>query len=101
MRNITPVVKNFIILNALMLLATFVIKSRFGIDLNERLGLYYIESPLFKPFQFVTYMFLHGDLFHLFFNMFALYMFGTALESYWGSQRFFVFYIITVLILHH
>jgi membrane associated rhomboid family serine protease len=91
----TPVVKNLIILNALMMLITFVVKSSFGTDLNDILGLYYFQSPHFHPFQIVTHMFMHGGLMHIFFNMFALWMFGRVLETVWGGKRFFIFYMVT------
>jgi membrane associated rhomboid family serine protease len=87
------VVKNLIIINALMLFASIVLE-RFGIDLSDYLGLHYWKSHYFKPWQFVTHMFMHGDFMHLFFNMFALWMFGTILENVWGPKRFLTFYLI-------
>jgi len=97
MRNLPPVVKNLIIINALMLLITYVLEGRFGISLTKILGLYYYESELFEPYQIVSHMFMHGGLPHLFFNMFALFMFGGALENHWGSKRFFIYYVFTGL----
>lgn len=91
------VVKNLLIINALALLAGFVFQSSLGLDLNRILGLYYFQSDFFKPYQIVTHMFMHGGLFHLFFNMFALFMFGRVLESVWGSKRFFIYYFFTGL----
>ncbi|MCK5171654.1 MAG: rhomboid family intramembrane serine protease, partial [Bacteroidales bacterium] len=76
-----PVVKNLIIINIIMLLATWVLGNAFGIQLSQVLGLHYFKSDLFQPYQFVTHMFMHGGLMHLFFNMFALYMFGRVLET--------------------
>ncbi|GET30736.1 rhomboid family intramembrane serine protease [Prolixibacter sp. SD074] len=93
---IPPVVKNLIMLNVLMLVATWALKS-FGIDLTEKLALYYPASPHFQPYQFVTHMFMHGGFMHLFFNMFALYMFGRVLEMVWGPKRFLIFYFVTGL----
>lgn len=93
---VPPVVKNLIIINTLMLLATFILQAR-GIDLARILGLHYIESPEFKPYQLVTHMFMHGGLMHLVFNMFALWMFGRVLESVWGPKRFFIYYFVTGL----
>jgi membrane associated rhomboid family serine protease len=58
-------------------------------------ALFYPSSPLFKPYQFVTHMFMHGGIFHLLFNMYALWMFGKILEKVWGSQRFFIYYFVT------
>ncbi len=95
--SIPPVVKNLLIINILMLFATYVGENAFGIDLSRILGLFFIKSEYFKPFQIVTHMFMHGSLAHLFFNMFALYMFGRVLESVWGPKRFFIFYIVTGL----
>jgi membrane associated rhomboid family serine protease len=93
---IPPVVKNLIIINALMLLATYVLQMR-GIDLTKLLGLHYYASPDFRPYQLVTHMFMHGGFMHLLFNMFALWMFGRVLESVWGPKRFFIYYFATGL----
>ena len=92
-----PVVKNLLIINGLCFLATLTMESTFGIDLVKIFGLYYFRSDLFQPYQFVTYMFLHADFWHIFYNMFALWMFGYLLENVWGSKRFLTFYILTGL----
>jgi membrane associated rhomboid family serine protease len=97
LNSIPPVVKNLIIINIIMLLATWVASSTFGVDLNRVLGLFYPGSPNFEPYQLVTHMFMHGGITHLFFNMFALFMFGRVLESVWGSKRFFIYYFFTGL----
>ncbi|MCE3280603.1 MAG: rhomboid family intrarane serine protease [Bacteroidetes bacterium] len=89
------VVKNLLIINALLFLATWVFANQFNTDLTDYLGLHYFTSDLFKPYQLVTYMFMHGGLDHIFFNMFALWMFGNVLENFWGSKRFLVFYMAT------
>ncbi|MFA9389344.1 MAG: rhomboid family intramembrane serine protease [Prolixibacteraceae bacterium] len=94
--NIPPVTKNLIIINALLLFATYILEPQ-GINLTRLLGLYYPGSDYFNPIQFVTHMFMHGGLSHLFFNMFALYMFGRVLESVWGPKRFLLFYLVTGL----
>lgn len=95
---IPPVVKNLILLNIILLLADFALsKGNFGINLTRILGLHYFESEYFRPYQFVTHMFMHGGLAHLFFNMFALWMFGRVLESVWGPKRFLVYYFVTGL----
>lgn len=94
--SIPPVVKNLIIINALMLLATYILSMR-GIDLVKLLGLYNVVSPHFKPYEIVTHMFMHGGFWHLAFNMFALWMFGRVLESVWGPKRFFIYYFATGL----
>jgi len=83
------VIKNLIIINALVFLYTFLDKS--GIAL---LGLHPFDSPLFKPYQLVTFMFTHGNFFHFFFNMFALWMFGNQVESIWGPKKFLIFYLV-------
>ena len=88
------VVKNLLIINILMLLATFVAYQA-RIDLSEILGLHHWSSEAFRPHQLITYMFIHGGVAHLFFNMFALYMFGKILEQVWGAKRFLIYYMIT------
>lgn len=91
----TPeVVKNIIILNVLFLLATFAMKN-FGVNLEETLGLFFFQSQWFKPWQLISHFFMHAGLAHLFFNMFALFMFGARLEQVWGPKRFLTFYFIT------
>jgi membrane associated rhomboid family serine protease len=91
---IPPVVKNLIFINVIMLLAYYAVDSVFDINLNRILGLYFPKSELFKPIQIVTHMFMHGNLTHLFFNMFALYMFGQVLEHVWGPKRFLIYYFV-------
>jgi membrane associated rhomboid family serine protease len=95
--DIPPVVKNLILINIIMLLATWVLSNIAGIQLSSVLGLHYFKSDLFSPYQYVTHMFMHGGLMHLFFNMFALYMFGRVLETVWGSKRFFIYFVVTGL----
>ena len=87
-----PVVKNIIIANCVALLATELLP--FGDELLARFALFNVESPLFHSYQVFTYMFLHGGVSHLFFNMFALWMFGRQLERELGSQRFFTYYMV-------
>ncbi len=89
-----PVVKNIILINVLMLLITYAAKSVFGVDLDMILGLYFPKSEQFMPLQIVTHMFMHGGFWHIFFNMYALYIFGGVLENVWGPKRFFIFYIV-------
>jgi len=60
-------------------------------------ALWPLGSPAFRPWQLITYAFLHGNLAHIFFNMFALFMFGRALEAYWGGRRFVLFYLVCVV----
>ena len=89
-----PIVKNLIFINILMLLAYYSVGSVFDVDLNRTLGLYFPKSEQFKPIQIVTHMFMHGGIWHLFFNMFALYMFGQVLEQVWGPKRFLIYYFV-------
>lgn len=92
-----PVIKNILIINAIFLFAQFVMRNSFGIEMADVFGLHYFFSDNFlkHPYQIITYMFMHGDIMHLVSNMFSLWMFGATLENYWGSKRFFIFYLIT------
>lgn len=89
------VTKNLLIINVLFFVATLVVRSVFHYDLNTNLALHYWDSPNFQPFQLVTYMFMHGGMTHILFNMFALWMFGSTIESYWGPKRYIVYYFAT------
>ncbi|MDD4142068.1 MAG: rhomboid family intramembrane serine protease [Bacteroidales bacterium] len=89
-----PVIKNLLIINILVYLATFFFQGVFHIDLNEILGLHFPGSSAFKPYQFITYMFAHGSFSHLFFNMFALWMFGCVIENSLGSKKFLLYYLV-------
>ncbi len=91
MQNITPVVRNLLIINALI----YFLGSIVSIDLTSIFALRNFQSEAFRPFQLVTYMFLHADLGHIFSNMFGLFMFGSMLERLWGSKRFLFFYLFT------
>ena len=88
-----PVVKNLIIANCLLYLAVRMIPS-----VNSLLGqygqLFWVGSPRFHAYQFISYMFLHGSFSHLFFNMFALWMFGRTLEYELGARRFLIYYFV-------
>ncbi len=91
--SLPPVIKNLLIINALMLVITY-----FAEDfMYGTFSLFFFESELFRPFQFVTHMFMHGGIFHLFFNMYSLVIFGVVLEHVWGSQKFFLYYMVTGL----
>jgi membrane associated rhomboid family serine protease len=92
--SLPPVVKNIIMINVLMILAYYAASSVFSIDLNSLLGLYFPKSEQFKPIQIVTHMFMHGGFMHIFFNMYALFIFGPILESVWGPKRFLIFYMV-------
>jgi rhomboid-like protein len=95
-RNMQPVVKNLLIINLLFGLATFIFLQQ-GIYLRDILGLYYINSNAFEPYQLATHFFMHDGLGHIFFNMFGLVVFGNVLERVWGAKRFLIFYFVTAL----
>lgn len=88
------VVKNLLIINVIFYLATWAAEAVWRIDLSDYLGLHYIGASDFRPYQFVTYMFMHGNFPHLFFNMFALWMFGNTIENAWGPKKFLIFYFV-------
>ena len=88
------VVKNLLIINGLLFLATISLNN-LGIDLVKIFGLHQFQSPDFRPHQLITHLFMHGSFTHLFFNMFALWMFGKILENIWGEKRFLIYYMIT------
>jgi membrane associated rhomboid family serine protease len=92
-RVLPTVVKHLLIINVLMFLAAITLE-RFHIDLTDLLGLHFFKASDFHIYQFITYMFMHANFGHLFFNMFALWMFGNTLENIWGSQRFLLFYMV-------
>ena len=93
MRSIPTVTKNLLIINILAFLAYYVLSMR-GIDLNAILGLHFFLATKFQAWQLFTYMFMHHDYMHIFFNMFALWMFGCVVERVWGPKRFLLYYII-------
>ena len=93
MNRIPQATKNLLAINVLMFLATIVMERK-GIDLAGIFGLHFFKAADFAPYQFVTYMFMHGGFSHLFFNMFALYMFGSVLERMWGVKRFLIYYFV-------
>lgn len=86
-----PVVKNLLIINALVFMATALLPVSGEI---RQFGILSLGSPWFHTYQFVTYMFLHSNFEHLFFNMFALWMFGRTLEWELGSKRFLTYYLV-------
>ncbi len=92
MRDIPAITKNLLIINVLMFAAYWVF-SRLGIDLNDLLGLHFFLSSDFHIYQIITYMFMHAGWTHIFFNMFALWMFGRIVESVWGPKRFLTYYL--------
>lgn len=91
-RNIPLITKNLLIINLIAFLAMLGLKG-WGIDLNDVLGLHFFLAGNFHVYQLFTYMFMHGGWEHILFNMFALWMFGSAVEYRWGAKRFLFFYI--------
>lgn len=91
-RNIPPVTLNLLIINCLIWLIGSMIPG-FGDTLSRVCGLHYFSSPFFRFWQPLTYMFLHGGFFHLFFNMFGVLMFGATIERLFGSKRYLLYYL--------
>jgi len=89
---VTPAVKNLIVINTIVLIATSLIGEN---TMYRAFALFPFESPLFKPWQLVTSLFMHGGFWHLFFNMYTLMIFGPVLERMWGSNKFLLFYFVT------
>lgn len=89
-----PVVKNILIINVLFFLGNGLIGNILNQESVHIFGLHFFKSEYFKPWQFITHMFMHGGWTHLFFNMFALFMFGRVLEQVWGARRFLLYYAV-------
>jgi membrane associated rhomboid family serine protease len=93
-QTIPPVIKNLLIINVLVFLA----QQTLGTEMQEKMDFWFalhdFHSVYFRPHQLITYLFMHGSIEHIFFNMFALWMFGAILENYWGAKRFLIFYMI-------
>ena len=89
MKNITETVKQLIIINVILFIGTSII----GDPVYKFLALYFPENPYFQYWQPLTHIFMHGSTMHIFFNMFALYSFGSVLEQMWGGKKFLFFYI--------
>ena len=89
MNEITPVVKQLLIVNVILFVASLILPV-----LNQYFPLYYVENPNFRIWQVITHMFMHGNVWHILFNMFALFSFGSILEHQWGGKKFFIFYIL-------
>ena len=90
MSNVPAAVKNIIIINVVIMVASYFREAM----MIEKFALWFPASPFFEWWQPVTYMFLHGDFTHLFFNMFALYMFGRQIEMDLGTKRFLIYYFV-------
>ena len=95
-RNLPPITKNLLLINLICFLADVVVQ-RFGVDLSHIFGLHYLTANGFHIWQPLTYMFMHANFSHIFFNMFAVLMFAPAIEERWGSKRFLIYYLITGL----
>lgn len=97
---LTPVIKTLIIINVAVFLIEILVLNSYNINYTPLKAYYYhffALQPLdgsFYPWQLITYQFMHGSFWHLFFNLFALWMFGTELEAMWGSRKFFIYYLI-------
>lgn len=87
------IIKNLVIINSLCFIAQITVGERFNLPINDLFALHAWKSPLFKPWQLVTHLFLHQDWWHIFGNMFALWMFGSVLENLWTAPRFTMFYL--------
>ena len=93
MNNLPPVTKNLLIINVLCFLG-YIVAQKYGIDLNNTLGLHFFLASDFNLAQLVTYMFMHANFQHIFFNMFAVWMFGRTLEHVLGAKRFLSYYMV-------
>ena len=93
MNKLPPVTKNLLIINVLCWMGTLAM-AKYGIDLQKLFGLHFFMAPGFRIWQLVTYQFLHEGFQHIFFNMFAVWMFGRIMEVQWGSKRFLIFYLL-------
>ena len=92
MFRLTPVVKNLLIINIVVFILQYVLS---GIDLTGILAMHKIGTENFRPYQLFTYMFAHGSIGHIFFNMLGLVFLGPLLEQFWGPKRFLIFYLVT------
>ena len=87
MDNLPTITKNLLIINVLCFFGTLVAR-KYGIDINDLFGLHFFLASEFNPVQLLTYMFLHVNFGHIFFNMFAVWMFGRVLEQVWGFEYY-------------
>ena len=92
-QGITDAVKNLLIINVLMFVGTMAIGN--GETFYQWFALYFPKNPMFQPWQVLTHMFMHGGITHILFNMFALWMFGTAVEQIFGWKKFLIFYLLS------
>jgi membrane associated rhomboid family serine protease len=90
-----PVIKNLIIINVLVYLAEETLGNNIQTQMFNLFALHDVQSGFFKPYQLITYLFLHGGWSHVLYNMLFLWMFGSSLENHWGSKRFLIFYVVS------
>ncbi|NPA44496.1 MAG: rhomboid family intramembrane serine protease [Chlorobi bacterium] len=95
MDNLPQAVKGLLIINIAVFVISIIVEATMNIDLGRVLGLYFYKSDLFRPYQIITHMFMHGSLMHLVFNMYALWMFGQVIERVWGAKKFLIYYFVT------
>ena len=96
MRNIPIVTKNLLIVNIVAFLITYILgkDASGGYVLNDLLGLHFFMASDFHVYQILTYLFMHGGIFHIVMNMFMLWMFGAIVERVWGAKKFLFYYIV-------
>ncbi len=92
-QGITGAVKHLLIINVVMFIGTLAIGN--GEAFYQWFALYFPKNPMFQPWQVLTHMFMHGGITHILFNMFALWMFGTAVEQIFGWKKFVIFYLLS------
>jgi membrane associated rhomboid family serine protease len=88
MGRMTEAVKHLLIINVIMFFAT----QMYGDQMFQWMSLWFPQNPNFEWWQIVSHMFMHGNLMHIVFNMYALWAFGTPLERIWGRNKFLFFY---------
>ncbi len=93
MNNLPTVTKNLLIINVLCFFGMLVAR-RYGVDIENMFGLHFFLASDFNIGQLVSYMFMHANFMHIFFNMFAVWMFGRVLEQVWGPKRFLTYYMV-------
>lgn len=91
LNSMTPAIKNIIIINVLVMIFSW-LRPDF---MYSTFALFYPASHFFKPWQIITHMFMHGGFWHIFFNMYTLFIFGSVLERIWGTKKFLIFYFVT------
>ena len=94
MRNLPTITRYLLIANFIIFFLAGIVERTFSIDLNTIGGLHYYSAHSFHWWQPLTYMFLHANIYHILFNMLALWMFGATLENAWGPRRYLIFYLV-------